>query len=179
MQASYPDLRPLHVRADPTPGDRPEARRGRNVEPAATCLLHDRAREGVLAVGLRGRREREPRVFVAVVRDNLEDGGRSRGQRSRLVEEHGVDRAHPLEGEAVLHEDPVARGHRRGDRDDERDRETERVGTRDHEHRDGALYRLVGLTGCEPRDQGDRPRREGHVEQERGRPVGERLSPGA
>ena len=61
------------------------------------------------------------------------------GQGAGLVEEHGVDGAHPLEGQAVLHQDPVAGRHRGRERDHQRDRQAEGVGAGDHQHGDGAV----------------------------------------
>ena len=84
--------------------------------------------------------------------------------------------AHPFEGEPVLNEDPVPCADSGGrDGDHQRDREAERVWARDHEHRDGALDRLIGFADRQPRHQGDDGRCQRHVEEERGGAIGERL----
>ena len=56
------------------------------------------------------------------------------GQRAGLVEEHGVDVAHPLEGQAVFHQDAGPGRNGRRDADDEGDGEPEGMRAGDHEH---------------------------------------------
>ena len=94
----------------------------------------------MLAVGLR------PLPRAASSSSSLEtpdagdagDGMFAGGEGAGLVEQHGVDRAHPFEREAVLDEDPGPGAHRGRDRDHERDGQPERVRAGDDEHRDGA-----------------------------------------
>ena len=149
-------------RFDAAAGERRGSREPRARGPRVTRRGHDRARERVLAVGLDGAGEREQLGLV--------DGSASpatatsvttcwpRGERARLVEQHGVDLAHPLEREPVLHQDAGARRDRGRERDHERDREPERVRARDHEHGDGVLDGLVGVADEHPHDERDRCR---------------------
>ena len=68
------------------------------------------------------------------------------GERAGLVEEHGVDGAHPFEREPVLDEDARPGPRPRSTATiDERDGQAERVRAGDHEHGDRAHDRLVGV----------------------------------
>ena len=81
------------------------------------------------------------------------DGGHDRladGEGAGLVEDDDVELARPLEREAVLDEEAVPGAQRRGDRDDERDGEAERVGAGDHEDRRGADERLLRVAEDPP-----------------------------
>ena len=116
-------------------------------------------------------------VVVTVDRRHVVHRRPALGEGAGLVEEHGVDGPHALEGEAILDEDAGARGHRRRQGDHERDREAERVGAGDHEHGDGALERLVGIADCEPGDERHDAGAERRIEEHGGGAVGEGLGP--
>ena len=118
-------------------------------------------------------RPRRPSAAATPVTDVL-----ARGEGAGLVEQHGVDRAHPLQREPVLHQDPGAGRQRRRERDDQRDGQPEGVRAGDHQHRDRALDGLVAVAEQRPDDEGDDAGRRGDVEQQRGGPVGQRLRPG-
>lgn len=94
-----------------------------------------------------------------------------------LVEQHGIDRAHPLQGEAVLHQDSGTGRHRGRHCDGERDRQAERMRTGDDQHRDGPFDRLIEVTERGPHDERDCAGSDGDVEQHRREPVGQRLGP--
>jgi hypothetical protein len=165
------DGRAVDVRLHPAAGDRAEPGRGGQLDAPLARRGHDRPPQRVLAVALDRRRDREQRAVVTVDGGQVGDRVLALRQRAGLVEQHDVDRAHPLQRQAVLDEDAPARGARRGDRDHERDREAERVGAGDHEHRDGPRRRGVRAAeqrpGHERRDRGG----ERDVEQQRRGPV--------
>ena len=98
------------------------------------------------------------------------------GERAGLVEQHGVDRAHPFEGEPVLDEDPGLGRHRGRQGDHERDGKAEGVGAGDHQHGDGAGDRVVEVADRPPDDERDDRGGDSDVEQQGGEPVGEHLS---
>ena len=95
------------------------------------------------------------------------------GERAGLVEDDRVELAGPLEGDPVLDEQPVAGAERGRDRDDQRDREAQRVGAGDDEDRRGPHERILGVAEQPPADERDGAGGERDVEQER-RPPGRR-----
>ena len=103
------------------------------------------------------------------------DGVGALGERAGLVEQDGVDRAHPFEGEPVLDEDPGLRRHCGRDGDHERDRQAEGVRAGDHQHGDGAGDRGVEVADRPPHDERDDRGGDSDVEQQGGEPVGEYL----
>ena len=137
---------------------------------------HDGLRERVLAVGLRRGGEGEDLVGIQVAdRFDGGDGGFTLRERAGLVEQDGVDGAHALQGEAVLHEDAAAGGALGRDRHDERDREAQRMRARDHQDRDGADDRVVGAADERPHDGSDGGSDQREPEQQGGGAVGDPL----
>ena len=98
-------------------------------------------------------------------------------ERARLVEQHGVDGAHPLERETILDEDAVLGGDRGRQRDHERDRQTERVRAGDDEHGHGRLDRALHVAGERPGDERHGRGAGRDVEQQRREAIGEHLGP--
>ena len=97
------------------------------------------------------------------------------GEGAGLVEQHGTNAATGLEGETVLDQDPVARGHGTRQRGREWDGKPQGVRTRDHQHRHDPHDGLVSLTEQRPHDGRDDRSAHRHVEQERRGPVGQHL----
>jgi hypothetical protein len=62
------------------------------------------------------------------------DGRSSARQRACLVENHDVQLARPLQGEAVLHQQAVSRPKRRRNRNHKRDGQAQGMRAGDHEH---------------------------------------------
>jgi hypothetical protein len=89
----------------------------------------------MLAVGLHGSCNQQQLVGVAAQRDRIGKDVPRRGQRAGLVEQDRIDLPHSLECEPVLHEDSIAGRKSRRDRDDERNRESQRVRTCDDQDR--------------------------------------------
>ena len=127
---------------------------------------NDGAGDGVFAVALGCRREAEHLISV-VAGDGgvVDDGVVAACERAGLVEQHGVDVAHPFQRQAVLDEDPGASRDRRGDRDHERDRQTESVRAGDHEHGDNGDDSFGRLAERTPHDHRRRSGEHGDVEQ--------------
>ena len=98
-------------------------------------------------------------------------------ERARLVEQHGVDGAHPLERETILDEDAVPGGDRGRQRDHERDRQAERVRAGDDEHGHGRLDRALHVAGERPGDERHGRGAGRDVEQQRREAIGEHLGP--
>ena len=139
----------------------------------------DGPRERVLGIGFDGSRQGEHVVRLDTGRrDDGRDHRLALRERPGLVEDDGVELAGPLERDAVLHEQAVARAERRGDGDDERDREAERVGARDDQDGGGPEQRALGVAEQPPADERDHAGGEGHVEEECRRPVRQRLGAG-
>ena len=131
----------------------------------------------MLGVGLDRSGDAEQFGGVPVDDGDVGDGVLAGRQGAGLVEQDGVDGAHPFQSEAVLDEDAVAGGDRRRERDDEWDGEPERVRAGDDQDRDGADQRVVGLAEQQP-DRGGQDRRDdGDVEQDRRCPVCQHLGP--
>ena len=74
-------------------------------------------------VGLHSSRPGQHFPGVAVDGRHVAHDMAAPGQGAGLVEEHDVDRAHALEGQTILDQDPVAGGQPGGDGDDQRDGE--------------------------------------------------------
>ena len=110
--------------------------------------------ERVLAVGLDAAGEAQHVVLAQPVgAGHAGDHVGAPGEGAGLVEQHGVDRAHPLEREPVLDQDPGLGRHRRRQRDHQRDGEPEGVGAGDDQHGDRADDGVV--------DVAERPTRPG------------------
>jgi len=143
-----------------------------------SAALPDGAGDHVLGIRFDGRGEFERVLLVDALGLDGHEALLALRERPRLVEDDRVEVAGLLHRDAVPDEHPVARGQRRVDGDDERDRETQRVRTGDDEHGDDALDdRRVELDGERPRDGGDGRGADGDVEQPPCRAVGERLGP--
>jgi hypothetical protein len=131
----------------------------------------------VLRIALDGRGECERLIGgKAFARRDVDDAELTAGQCAGLIEEHRVHVSRVLEAATVAYEQAVSSAERRGDGDDERDGQTERMRTGNHEDSDDAFYdkRRV-LPGHRPSDQCHRGGADGdHREQERCA-VGERL----
>ena len=95
------------------------------------------ARHGVRRLRLEGPRELERRVVAVPAGDRRP----ALGERAGLVEQHGVDRAQPLERVGVLDEDAGARRPQQRHRHRERHRQAERARAGHDEQRDDALER--------------------------------------
>ena len=130
----------------------------------------------MLRVGLdRGRQGQDLVLRRALDGDDAGQRRLALRERAGLVEDDDVELARPLEGEAVLHEQAVARAERGADGDDQRDGQAQRVRAGDDEHGGRAHEGLRRLTDDEPDEEGDGTGREGDVEEGRRGPVGERL----
>ncbi len=92
-----------------------------------------------------------------------------------LVEQHGVDGAHALEGQPVLDQDAGAGRQGGGQADDQGDGQPEGVGAGDHQHGDRPHHGVVGLAQRGPRREGQDAGTGGHLEQQGGEPVGQCL----
>ena len=134
---------------------------------------------GMFRVGLHSSRPGQHFLGVAVDSGHVAHNMTAPGQGARLVEEHDVDRAHALQGQPILDQDPVAGGQPGGDRDDQRDGEPESVGAGDHEDRDRAGDRVLGLPEGPPDCGSGRSSPNRHIEEHSRCPVGQNLGPGA
>ncbi len=134
--------------------------------------------ERVLRLGLHCGSQREQAVHVAVDGMDTGDPVACLGQRPGLVEQHQVDDPDLLESESVLDQDPVAGGEPGGDGDHQWDGEPQSVRAGDNQNRHRPHHRLVWTSGEQPGGSGHRGNSEGQVEEERRRPVGERLGAG-
>ena len=108
-------------------------------------LLTSNLRNRVLRVGFE--RGGEPEGLVGVQArggDDVHDAEFTARQRAGLVEDHRREQARLLQSTTIPHEQAGACRQRCGDRDDQRNGETKRVGTRDHENGDEALNRVRG-----------------------------------
>src|SRR5699024_9976005 len=76
----------------------------RHVESSLFGRTDDGASQGMFAVGLGRGGQGEHFALAALERFDTGDGRFAHGQGARLVEEHGIDRAHRLERQAVLDE---------------------------------------------------------------------------
>jgi len=157
-------------------GERLEFGRGRNYDPTLPCGLDDRPGERVFGVRFGCGCDSE-HVFGCEPGHRLDVGQHwsTSGERAGLVEDHQVEVACSLESQPVLDQQAVARAERRADRDHEGDREPEGMRTGNHEHRRGAHKRTFAVPERPPDDEGDDPRGECHVEEQRRGPVGEGL----
>jgi hypothetical protein len=142
-----------------------------------SSALLDAPGDGVLGVALRRRRQGERLVRGdPPARGGLDHPELAAGQRAGLVEEHGGHVARVFQPAAIANQEPVAGGEGGGDGHDQRDREPERVRTRDHQHRDDPLDHERGRPSHQgPRDHGDAGRDDGHDGQEECRAVREGL----
>ncbi len=169
------DMVSVDRRGDATAGDRVELRRRRHVA-ELVADGDDRTGDRVLAVGLGGGGQAHHPVRVPTLDGGtVDDGVVALGEGAGLVEEDDIDGAHPLQGEAILDEDPGPGRRRGGDRDHQRDGEAEGVGAGDDQHRDGADDTVGGVSHRRPdqhRDQGGGGR---DVEQRRRGTVRQRL----
>jgi hypothetical protein len=130
----------------------------------------------VLRVGLDGGRERQHRILVGA--DDDGDLGQRRltlRQRAGLVEDDRVELPSTLEREPVLHEQALTCADRGRDRDHQWDGEPQGVRAGDHQHGRGTRERALGVAEDPPGDEGDGPRRQRDIEEQRGRAVGKGL----
>src|SRR6266849_9591027 len=82
--------------------------------------------------------------FTATVQgDYIRNAESSFGERARLVEYDGVERARTLEGRAIADQQSVPRRDRGRNGHDQGDREAERMGTGDHHDRHHSLEREI------------------------------------
>ncbi len=100
------------------------------------------------------------------------------GERARLVEQDGIDGAHPLQRQAVLDEDAAAGGLGGGDGRDQGDGQPQCMRAGDDEHGDRAGDRVLGLAEEHPRGERHRAAEDGDVEQQGCGTVGEHLGVG-
>src|SRR5437879_6465019 len=101
-----------------------------------------------------GGKAQDFRLTAALQGDHICNAESSLGERARLVENDGVERACALEGRTIADEQPVPRRDTGRNGDDERDRETEGVRTRNHHDRDHPLEcEIKAASTREPRDQ--------------------------
>ena len=114
----------------------------------------------MLGLGLGGCRQAEKLVLRYPGCCESGEDVAARGEGSGLVEEHRVDVAHPLEGQAVLDEDARPGCDRRRDADDERDGKPEGMRARDHQHGDCADEGCVEVPERPPGEEGRRARRQ-------------------
>ena len=163
----------LGVRA--ATGERLEVGGWPRLDTSLLGTFHDRAGERVLRVGLDRRREPEDTFGIHRARRDVNEGRLALRERSRLVEDHRVKRPGSLQREAILDEQPVLGAERRGDRNDQRDRQAEGVRAGDHQDRHRPHQRTLRVAEQPPADQRDRAGRERDVEQDRGGPVGQGL----
>ena len=164
--------------ADAAAGQGGETARLRDREPAPAGGRHDRAGQRVLAVRFRRSGQREQLVPVGPFGgSDVLEFRLAPGQGPGLVEQHDVDRPHPLERHPVLDQHAGPGCPFRGDRDDQRDGEAQGVRAGDHQHRHGALDGVGHAAQQRPGDKGDDARPGGEVEQEGGGAVGEGLGP--
>ena len=99
---------------------------------------------------------------------------------TRFVEENGRHVARFLESTPIADQEPVASAKCRGDRDDQRDGEPQRVRTGDHQHGDDTLDHERGALSREkPAHQSCHGRDHSYDRQEECRAVRERLGTGA
>src|SRR3954447_23216440 len=77
------------------------------LDPSLLGTIHDCARERVLRVGLDRRREPEDTFRIHRARPDINENGLALRERPGLVEDHRVQGPRPLQGEAVLDEQPV------------------------------------------------------------------------
>ena len=99
------------------------------------------------------------------------------GQGPGLVEDHGVERACALKGQAVLDQQPVTGAEGGRDGDDEWDRQPEGMRTGDDQDGRGPDQRALGVTEQPPADERDRAGSQGDIEEDRGGAVGQGLRP--
>ena len=101
------------------------------------------------------------------------------GQGAGLVEDHHVDLAGLLQRQPVAHQDAVAGAQRGGDGDDQRDRQPQRMGAGDDQHRGHSGDHFhVEAHGDRPGDGGDDSHSQGDVEEPAGGLVGQDLGVG-
>ena len=174
----------LH-RAVADTGPDPDGRGGlesggcRNHQLPLACGGDDGAGERVFRVGFCGSGQTEQ--FVGSDPGHGFDrghGGGALGEGAGLVEQHRVDGAHALQGEAVLDQHTRAGGALGGDRHHQWDRETESVRAGDDEDGDGAHHGLVRHPEQCPHGGGDRGGDQREPEQPAGGTVGEALCAG-
>jgi len=99
-------------------------------------------------------------------------------ERSRLVEEDGVDQAHAFQRHPILHEDSRACRALGRDRHRERDRQPEGMGAGDHEHGDRADDGRVRHPDGGPDDRRHHPGEQGEPEEPSRGAVGQALGAG-
>ncbi len=124
----------------PRSRDRLEVAGARNCQPSLRGARHDRPRHRMLGILLQRGREPQRLVLGRFPPQSYADHPvLAQGERARLVEDHGVQEPRLLQPAPVAHQQPASRAQRGRDRDDERDREPQRVGAGDDEHRDQPL----------------------------------------
>ena len=99
------------------------------------------------------------------------------GEGAGLVEQDRVDGPHALQGEAVLDENTAAGRALGGDRHDQGDGQTPRVGARDHQHGDRPDHRGVRVSDERPDERGECGGTQREPEQPAGGAVGDPLRP--
>ena len=172
------DLRTVDGRGDTDRRGRGKPGRLRQGQVLVLRGANDGPSERVLTVGLGRRGDREHLVSVQVTdRFHGGDGGLALGEGAGLVEQHGVDGAHALEREPVLHQHPATGGALSGDGHHQRDRQAQRVRAGDDQHGDGAHDRRIGIADDSPHHRGDRGGAQREPEQQRRRLVGDPLRP--
>ena len=130
----------------------------------------------MLRVGLGGGGQPQDLVLAAT---SAHHHGGHRGPASRqcagLVEDDEVELAGALEGQAVLHQQPILGADRRRDGDDQGDGQAEGMGAGDDEHGGRADERLLRVTEHPPDYERHDARAERDVEQQRGGAIGQGL----
>ncbi len=173
--ASHCDPVPIDGCGDAAPGDGVEVVGGRHVAEVVSDG-DDRTGDRMLAVGLSRGGEPDHVIDVpSIDRRPVDDGVVPLRQGSGLVEQDGVDRAHPLERQPILDQDAGPCRRRGGDRDHERDRQPKGMGAGDHEDRHRADDPVGSVADRRPGRKCDDRSGGRHVEQRGGCAVGEHL----
>ena len=102
-------------------------------------------------------------------------------ERSRFVEDNGGEIAGLFEATPIADEQSAACAKRRGDRDDQLDRQAESMGTGDHEHRHHSLDGEFRTPAPKPQpcEQRQHASHDGDDRQRERRAIGDRLRAGA
>ena len=164
-------LRPPTDADTPPPATLEEVRRRRRARAAASRrLAHDRVGERVLRAALGGGDEGEDLVLGgrAVGADDVGDAGLALGERAGLVEDHGLDRAEPLERLGVAEQHAVLGALSGADHDRGGRGETERARAGDDQDGDRVEQRQVER-GLRAEGEPDDERQRGQAEHRRAR----------